>query len=401
MSGEIDLSLFVAALRRRWWLILVCIAAALALAVGIGLSRERGYEASQVLLVQAPRFQWRFVGEITNFTDLRRDFQREVLAIARSDEIALAAAQALEADGLEPAVTPKSLQSAVNVRAGDGNTIVITATSDDQARAVAYAKAWTKELINLARGVYGGAEDLETLQDELLVLEAAMLAQEDSLAETRASTGLYSNANIPDEALRPSANLLQLNLVNESLAEYAVAVQYLRLLQQRLGQADSDLAQLPWDLLDAPVLRQRGLVTPAIARDNLANPDSLQALLRQEEGALQATVDALSGQAAELRTALASDWKDFEYAFRLRNQARDIHQIMNRKVNELLLQERLEPSLLSIVGSGEPLVSRARSQLLGLLATAVVAGLIVGVLLAVWLEMAGRRKATNLKGQHA
>ena len=155
MSGELDISLLFAALRRRWWLVLISIAAAVVIAVGIGLTRERVYEATNVLLVQSPRYQWRFANEITAITDLRRDFQREVLAIARSDEIAQAAAALLQSDGAAETVTPQALKSAITVRAGDGNTIVVAATASDQEQAAAYARAWTQELINAARDVYG------------------------------------------------------------------------------------------------------------------------------------------------------------------------------------------------------------------------------------------------------
>ena len=139
MSSEIDFSLFIAALRRRWWIVLLCLVIALAIGVGIGLAQARPYEAANILLVQSPRYQWRLAGEISAITDQRRDFQREVLAIARSNEIAQAAAEALEAAGLEPAITAQALTSAVTVRAGDGNTIVVTANSDDPERAAAYA----------------------------------------------------------------------------------------------------------------------------------------------------------------------------------------------------------------------------------------------------------------------
>jgi hypothetical protein len=64
---------------------------------------------------------------------------------------------------------------------------------------------------------------------------------------------------------------------------------------------------------------------------------------------------------------------------------------MLRKVGELLLQERLDPSLLTMVGQPEPLVTHVRAPLLGLLATAAVAGLIIGVLVAMWAELWSRK----------
>lgn len=394
MSSEIDLSLFIAALRRRWWIVLLCLMVALIIAVGIGLAQARPYEAANTLLVQSPRYQWRFAGEITAITDQRRDFQREVLAIARSNEIAQAAAVTLQAEGLEPAVTAQALTSAVTVRAGDGNTIVVTATSDDAERAAAYARAWTGALVAAARDVYGAARDLAVFQDELERLNVELQAQEQALADARARTGVYNNANVSDEVMRPSINLQQLNQVNETLAGYLIAIQNIRLVQEALAAAatGTDSAQLPWELLDTPLLSQRGLVTPDIARASLSDRAALAALLQQEASALQSTADGLRAEADQLQAALAADWQEYENIFRLRNQARETYQIVNRKVNELLLQERVDPSLLTIVGSPEPLVTHVRAPMLGLLATAAVAGLIVGVLVAVWMEASSRKR---------
>jgi uncharacterized protein involved in exopolysaccharide biosynthesis len=393
MSSEIDISSFTATLRRRWWIVLLFTALALAIGLAIGLAQDRRYEATNTLLVQSPRYQWRYVGEITAITSQGRDYQREVLAIARSDEIAEAAAAALPAEDLAESVTPQALKSSVAVRAGDGNTIIVTATADQAERAAAYAHAWTEALIDAARDVYGAVEDLGVFQAELQELEVQLQSMEEALAETRARTGLYSNTNVPDESMRSSINLQHLNRVNETLAEYLLTLQNLRLVQRDLAQATSetDLAQLPWELLAGPLLTQRRVVTPEIARASLNDPAGLLDLLRQEENALQATADALGKEADQLQAALAADWQDFEEIFRERNQARDFYQIMFRKVGELLLQDRLDPNLLTIVGSPEPLVTHVRSPMLGLLATAAVVGLIVGVLVAMWTEMSSRR----------
>ncbi len=395
MSGEIDFSFLIGALRRRWWIVLLCVVISLAIAVGIGLLQGRRYEASNVLLVQSPRYQWRFAGEITAITDQRRDFQREVLAIARSDEIAQAATTVLASPGSQVGAAPQAIKDAVAVRAGDGNTIIVTATSDDAAQAAAIVRAWTQALIDEARDIYGAVQDLDSFQAQLQELEGRVLELEDALAAIRARTGLFSNTGVPDEVLKSSLATQQLNKLTETLAEYQLAVQSLDYLQRELAEAgpDANLEQLPWELLAGPLLSQRGIVSPEIAQANLADPDRLAGLLQQEEIALQATVDEMSNQAGQLRTALAADWEEFSIAGRELNQVRDLYQIVLRKVNELRLQERLDPSLLSVVGSEEPTVTHVRAPLLALLATAAVAGLIVGLLLAVLAEWSSRKKA--------
>lgn len=394
MSGEIDFSLISGALRRRWWIILLSLAVALALGVGIGLLQGRRYEASNVLLVQSPRYQWRFVGEITAITNQSRDFQREVLAIARSDEIAQAAAAALPSSVQAEGVGPQALQEAIAVRAGDGNTIVVVATAADSDQAAAIARAWTQALIDAGRDVYGMVEDLASFEAELRLLERDLLEKEAALAAVRARTGLFSNANMPDEVMGASLSLQEVNRLTEKLAEYTLAVQHVNTLQGQLAAAapDSDLTQLPWELLAGPPFDERAILTAEIARASLDEPARLLTLLQQEQGALQATADTLASQAEQLRTAMAADWEEYSNVGRELNQARDLYQIMLRKVNELRLQELLDPSLLTPVGSADPLISHVRAPMLGLLATAAVAGLIVGFLAAVLVEYAQRKK---------
>jgi uncharacterized protein involved in exopolysaccharide biosynthesis len=395
MSGEIDFSFLIAALRRRWWIILLCVAIALAAAVAIGMFQGRRYEASNVLLVQSPRYQWRFAGEITAITDQRRDFQREVLAIARSDEIAQAATAALALPDGQEGLGPQAVKDAVDVRAGDGNTIIVTATSGDPSQAAAYARAWTQTLIDSARDIYGALQDLDSFEAELQELEARMLEAEDALAEVRARTGVISNNSVPDEVMKASLTMQQLNKLTETLAEYQLAIQSLDYLRRSIAEAapDADLQQLPWELLAGPVLSERGLVSVEIARANLGDPVRLASLLQEEQSAVQATANELTSQTDQLRTTLAADWEEFSIVGRELNQARDLYQIVLRKVNELRLQEQLDPSLLSIVGSPDPTVTHVRAPLFALLATAAIAGLIVGVLLAVLTERSSRKKA--------
>lgn len=397
MSSELDLSFFIAALRRRWWIVLLCVLAALALALVLGMRQAQRYDASNTLLVQSPRYQWRFDNSITAITDQRRDFQREILAIARSDEIARNAAAALEAAGLTDPVSPAALQSAIMVRAGDGNTIVVTATATDPARAAAYASAWTEQLIASARDVYGAVQDLTSFQTELAEQQGRLQQMDEALAQARARTGLYSVTDPRDDAMRSSVTSQQLNLVNATLAQYLVDLGNLRYLREQLSQAaaGSDLTQLPWELLAGPVLSQRGVISPEIARANLNDRAGLESLLDQEEAALQATVDGLSSQADQAQMALAADWQDYERILRERNQVRDTYLILLRKVTELALQERVDPSLLSIVGSVEPLVTPVGAPLTALLVTAGVAGLLVGTLLAVWVEARNRRSISG------
>ena len=386
MSQEIDLSFVFAALRRRWWVVAACMALALALAALLHFSQPDRYTATNTLLVQSPRYQWRFDNSVTSQTNLNRDYQREILAIGRTDEIAQSAAAAL--NGAATSAAAEEIKNAVSLRAGDGNTIIVSATASDPEQAARYARAWTEQLIESARTLYSTAQDLPAFQDELARTAAALQEAEDKLAAARVASGIFATADLPNDMSQSNASQMQLVEVNQTLAGYRNAIQTLRYLDQQVGQVapPGDLTRLPWELLDTTPITLTDHLSAADARVLLGDPAGLQARLAAEADTLQAAADALASQADALRGQVAADWQAYEIAFRERNWQRDIYLALQRKVTELTMQGRVDPSLLTAVGSTEPLVTQVRSQLIGLAITAAVAGLIAGVLLALWLE---------------
>jgi uncharacterized protein involved in exopolysaccharide biosynthesis len=396
MANEIDLPSILAALRRRWWVVLSAVLLALAIALGLSLAQPRSYQASSVLLVQSPRYQWRFDASFIPLVDSRRDYQREVLAISRSNEIAQQAAQALAATGI--VATPESLASAVSVRAGDSATIVVGATAGEAGLAAAMADAWTDALLQFARRLYGVSEDLANFEKEQQAASARLTALEDQLEQARAQTGIYNLTTAPEGVTKFDADQELLELTSRRRAEYEGDLASLRYLQSQLTQPGVDLASLPWERLAGPVISARGVVTPQIARDSLGDPAQLLALLQQEEASLSATAHALTAELASIHAGIAGDWRIYDELLRERNLVRETYQVLTRKVTELAMQQRVDPGLLTLVSEATPPSKPVRTQQLAQVVTAGVIGLILGVIAALWLDTWLSRKEKREHG---
>lgn len=393
MSSEIDLRNILAALRRRWWVVAIFVVLALAVALGLSLAQPRSYQATSTLLVQSPRYQWRFDASFVPLVDTRRDYQRETLAISRSNEIAQQAAQALQAAGIT--LSPESLAGAVSVRAGDGSTILVTASAGDPAQAAAMANAWTDALLQLSRQVYGVSQDLANFQSELAVVKQRLDEADAELEEARSRTGLYAPTGGAEEVMKFSPNQEQLSQANQTLAEYRNDLASLRYLRSQLAQPGVDLTTLPWELLAGPVLSARGIVTPQSARAALRDPASLDALLAQEETALAAAAEELATHVDRIQATVAADWRLYDEALRERNLVRETYQILTRKVTELSMQQRVDPGLLTLVSAATPPSEPVRARQLAQVITAGTIGLILGLIVALWLDLALTRRQSK------
>jgi hypothetical protein len=241
-----------------------------------------------------------------------------------------------------------------------------------------------------SREVYGIGSDLGSFQAELEAASQRLAQAEADLTQARASTGLYATGSDSLEATGPpSALQAQVALLNQRLAEYRADLDSLRYLASLLEEASpgTDLEALPWELLAGPVLSQRGRLTLETAGSLLESPEALLAAIREEEAALSQTAEQLSAQSESLQGQLADRWLAFGLAGREYSLARETHDLLRRKVDEAAIQGRVDPGQLLLVSEAVPPPSPVQTRQLAQVAVAGVIGLIVGVLLALWLEL--------------
>ena len=389
MSDEIDLHAYLGALRRRWWLLLGGMLVALAITFAFGAVQQKHYQATATLIATSPRYQWRFDASILPYIDSRRDYQREFLVIGRSNRIAGMVAEQLEASGALPAAGPDDLLAAVTLRAGDASSIQVLATAGTPQEAAAIANAWTDAFVQVAREVTGVGAELQNYQSELEIATQRMNQAEADLARVRTETGLFINSDASEEQELNNLRHRQVTLVNEQLAQYLTDLEAVRLLETQVSQASSadQLAGLPWELLAGPALTARGVLTPELAQSLLDQPDQLTAALQAEEKALAGTVESLTSESDGLQADLAAEWQSYAAAQRELNLARETYNTLWRKVNEATIQDRIDPSQLTVVSEATPPTSPVQTRRMAQLAVAAVVGLIIGALLALWLGL--------------
>ena len=387
MSDEIDLRLYARALRRRWWIVVIFVAAALVAAFVASAIQPKHYEAVATLTATAPRLQWRFDAGIQPVVDTRRDYQREALAIAKSNDIAQQAAKLLNPSAQLSGITPEAVLSAVSVRTGDANTLLVTAIAGNPQKAAELANAYAQAFVEIGQKLSGVSADLANYRSELQIASENLDQTEKDLADVRTETGfLLVSSSDPNSIEIQNLPLRQLDLKSQTLAEYRNDLEGLRFLASQLetAQPGADLTQLPWELLGGPVLSERGVVSPDLALKSLEDPQKLLIALRSEEAALAAAADQLTKESEDLKRQVADDWRVYSTALRTYNQTRDVYSLLSRKVSEAQIQERIDPAQLTLVSTAAVPSKPTQTRQVAQYAVAGMIGLILGVIVALW-----------------
>lgn len=387
MSDEIDLRLYAKALRRRWWIVAIFVAAALLVAFVATSIQPKHYEAVATLTATAPRLQWRFDVGIQPIVDTRRDYQREALAISRSNDIARQAAKLLSSSEQLSGMSPEAVLSAISVRTGDSNTLLVTATAGNPQQATELANAYAQAFVEVGQKLSGVSADLANYRSELQIASENLDQTEKTLADARAATGfLLVSGTDPNSIELQNLALRQLDLKSQTLAEYRNDLEGLRFLasQLEMAQSEADLTQLPWEMLSGPVLSDRGVVSAALALRLLDDPQALLATLRSEEAALVAARDQLSKESEDLKRQVADEWRIYSTAARNFGLARDVYSLLSRKVSEAEVQERIDPAQLTLVSAALEPSKPTQTRQVALYAVAGMIGLILGVIVALW-----------------
>jgi uncharacterized protein involved in exopolysaccharide biosynthesis len=397
MNEELDLGPYLAALRRYWYLPIVGLVSGLLLASIITLAQGRGYTAVATVSIPAPRYQWRLASGIGNVSDTVRKDPRDDLLSA----LGTAAVAAQVADKLaQPAGATGpvgSNQSAIDVGmlapvkfTKVGSALVqVEATTGDPGRAVALANAWADTAASLAAQNASIAVDAAGMQAALDAASGHLADADRAYEQLKAETGLElrmgGNLAANGDRLFASDALgkQELILQNTTLAEYTQSLAYLRLLIQKAEQmrvAGGTPNALPLELLQTRVLQERGNLVPEVLKTT--SWDKLLTELRSEEAALTETVSTLEASALAIQEELSKQYTELTNLERERAILADVVGQLTRKVEEIRLQQLVDPVDIKVVGYAE---SSARADWTGRLAVIALAGLLglgVGVLAA-------------------
>lgn len=388
MTDELNVSAFLQTLRRYWLLILFTVVVAMGAALLLSLLQTPEYQAQSLLLVRAPQYQWRFDPSVQPIVDARRDWRRDFMLLGQTRRVAQRVAESLSLNN------PDNLLRRVTLRAAGGDSIVLEASGPTPEAAADLANAWSEALQLQVAETYGTAlvDEQTTGPRQAFDTEQqnAIAALEQFKAETGLALGIANMRG--DNPLEPTQK--ELDSKATLLADYRLAHDVLNrvLSQVREVQANGRTAQLvAWDLLDTGVLFMR----PALQPEGRPPADDLAAwvgLLEAEVAGIQESIDWLNGEVNRLQTQLAAEDAQLYQLEQQRNLTSEAYQAVQRKLNEVVYQQAIDPIGIEILESAQNPHQSTAWPLALRLAVAALGGLVVGVGLALlWDRFIARR----------
>lgn len=387
MTQELDFTFLRRALSRRWWLIVLLVVLAAAGAVLFGLVRPPVYQAQAQLLARAPKYQWRFNASVLPIVDERRDWRREFMLLGQTIQVARRVAEQV-GDG----AAGSALLRRVSFRPDATDRIILEASGPTPQAAADLANTWSRVLQAAVSERYGTVTEAQTYADLRSKFEAQLQGAQSKLEAFKAQTGQSVGATESLEAAGLEPDQKELDSKARLLADYRVALDNVNRLAQEVADAQAGRrapSSIPWELLQDPILLQRA----ALKGDQLPAQSDLPAwaaLLQAEAAGLQDLVNWLNDDVIRLQTQLAREDSELYRLTRERNLAAESYETVRRKLNEIEVQEAVDPVGIEILDAATPPEAPSSWPLTTRLAVAIVGGLVAGLWLALfWEYLAG------------
>lgn len=401
MEDEFSLGEYLAALRRRWYVIPIAVALTLVLALVYNMTQDARYKAEAVLTAEPAKYVWRLDQAFQGVAeDLRLDRRADytVLLTERAPGTALAQ-QVIEivgADTLPPNLQdPKTLWEQVEVKNGRGRVVYLAVSAPRADLAITLANAWAEAWRAEVSLRYGQASDLVKFQAALAEANDKLATTRRAVQDLQARTGLSLElggqmTTLQEGALAAGLTALQQEIVLKSstLAEYQVALDRLRAIKTSAEAAGASFSLVPLELLDTPLLVQRGQLTREQVDEMGGDINVLLQVLAREDAAVAQTVAGLQAEIAALQSDLAAQIQERNTLLRQYNQAEEAARALERKVTEIGIQESIAGAPLMMLGIAE---KATPTWIINLLLAGAV-GVLGGVLLAFGVDLA-RKKA--------
>lgn len=240
MEDEIDLRVYINVLIRYWRLIVGLTVVAAAVAFVVTSLLPRSYQATAMVVVTRPLYQFQFTSEIQNLENANNTSQPQVLTGKAALDLATSDATLQEVlDAISNDLPPKertltALREMVKAKiGGDPSIINLTANNSDPQRVTKIANTWADLYVRQINDLYGQAgEQLKFFETQLAQAKGDLDKADQALVE-------FQNRN--------DASILQAQLTAKqgALSNYLGLNESLKLLLQNLSSLQDQLSRQP------------------------------------------------------------------------------------------------------------------------------------------------------------
>ena len=393
---EFSLRHYLQVLRRGWLTIAVTLAVALAAAIVFSLIEPVSYEAEAVLGAQPSKYAWRLD---TNFQtiaeDVRVDRRAEYNVFLTDKAISTRLArQVIEKLGDD---LPAELRSAdqlrrwIDVSNGAGRLVYLSSQAPSAKVAQSLVNAWADVWIAYADAQYGQSADKAKFAAELESARERDRIASETLRDFQARTGigLEMGGNLTalgDGSLAAGMPILQQQLVlnNSALADYRVALARLRLLADQVERAITSrgsFGDLALEVLDLPLLVERGQLTRGAVAGLGGSLASLRSALAEETASIESTAGRLEQETVELQTTFAGLLLERDVLVRDKGLAEETLRALERKLAEIPIQQEVAGPPLVLLSPAPQPTSPATPNWLFNLGGGLLLGLLGGIVI--------------------
>ena len=329
MEFELNMQYYLDVVLRQWKVVLVVFIVATLAALAVSFIQDPMYETTVIMMEQTYDYV-----DVPRLSPVDRTVVKLYPTLARTEAVESRVIEAIGPSLSASEKTPGALMSMVVIREDKDNPALfrIMVQVGDPGKAKLIANTWAEQYIEEV-GTFQliWSSELETVQQDLESAEAA-------LTEFRQQTGLglvEEPGGDQAHAILGARGVLLAKQI-DLLAEHQQARDNLRLVlesAQLARDTGGSIDDLPLQLLNNPVISERGRLSAELVKDQETLDDAIQ-LLQAEETAISGVTDQLDAEVEQLQLELGADQLELERLTRDRDLAEGAHKALSDEVQE-------------------------------------------------------------------
>lgn len=384
MDQPFSLSRYLRLLLSRWPLIVLPMAVAVIVAAVLGILTPVRYTATATLIAPSPQITWRWENRIYDIADPRFDWRNEVLALFSTKQIYQRALNKVEGK-LETSIDADALRSATTTGRGAGSLLTVSVKAASPADAILLANALSASAPESVAELYSG--DAKANQKALDAAKTEFKTWDDQLLQFRGRTGIGTGSSGDlasgrgDELFGAQSTIKQeLTIKNSDRAALQNAIDRIDLV---LAQLEESSPSNSIALLDLPELETYGLDYAGLRSLASDDQETLKNELVKLKQQMATDLTALAANTVERQFVESRLTQEWENILRVRGVWLESVTALERRAVELQMKRLIEGDRVRIIDQASASSSPSQPNWLFNIGLALVAGLLLGLLLAV------------------